>query len=100
MDEDMLQRSIQDEDEMPTIYLSKDPSIPALHSQVEHPKHYTFGHYEVFPILQDWFPTDPLAWQVGKCLARYKHKGNPLGDLKKAEFYLKELIKNVAKESQ
>jgi hypothetical protein len=30
---------------------------------------------------------------VVKYVARYKHKGQPLKDLKKAEFYLKRLIK-------
>lgn len=62
---------------------------------VNHPSHYTFGHYEVLPVLQDWFPKDPLAWQVVKYISRYKHKGTPLQDLMKAEFYLRELIKNA-----
>lgn len=63
--------------------------------KVNHPSHYTFGKYEVLPVLQDWFLTDPLAWQVVKYMSRYKHKGTPLQDLQKAEFYLKELIKNA-----
>lgn len=63
---------------------------------VNHPSHYTFGNYEVLPVLQDWFPKDPLAWQVVKYMSRYKHKGTPLQDLQKAEFYLKELIKNAS----
>lgn len=62
---------------------------------VNHPSHYTFGNYEVLPVLQDWFPKDPLAWQVVKYMSRYKHKGTPLQDLQKAEFYLKELIKDA-----
>jgi hypothetical protein len=38
--------------------------------QVNHPKHYTFGVFEVIDVLQDWFPTNPLLWQVGKYIAR------------------------------
>jgi hypothetical protein len=32
---------------------------------VNHPAHYTFGKLEVIDILEDWFPADPLLWQVG-----------------------------------
>jgi hypothetical protein len=62
---------------------------------VNHPSHYTFGKYEVLPVLLDWFKDDPLGWQVGKYLARYKHKGNPIQDLKKARFYLEALIQEL-----
>ena len=104
IEEELFQRSIQDEDEMSVLFYENTmPELSESFSRkeeefasIEHPQHYTRGKYEVFPILQDWFPTDPLAWQVGKYLARYKHKGTPLEDLKKAEFYLKELIKNVS----
>jgi hypothetical protein len=43
---------------------------------VNHPGHYTFGKYEVIDVLEDWFPTDPLLWQVGKYIARADRKGN------------------------
>lgn len=69
-------------------YDQKQPDDP-----VNHPSHYTYGKYEVIEVLMDWFKDDPLAWQVGKYLARYKRKGNPLQDLKKARFYLEALIK-------
>lgn len=59
---------------------------------VNHPPHYTFGRFEVIDVLEDWFPKDPLCWQVGKYLARAAHKGRELQDLKKAEFYLKRKI--------
>lgn len=59
---------------------------------VNHPPHYNFGKYEVIDVLQDWFADDPLAWQVVKYVARYKRKGDPVTDLRKAEFYLKRLI--------
>lgn len=55
---------------------------------VNHPAHYTFGKFEVIDVLQDWFADDPLAWQVVKYVARYRHKDNPIEDLKKARWYL------------
>lgn len=55
---------------------------------VNHPKHYTFGYFEVLDVLQDWFPMNPLLWQVGKYIARAERKGRPLEDLRKARFYL------------
>jgi hypothetical protein len=60
---------------------------------VNHPPHYTFGKYEVIDVLQDWFPTNPLLWQVAKYIARADHKGNPVQDLEKAKFYLEREIK-------
>ena len=59
---------------------------------INHPSHYTYGRYEVIDVLEDWFPTDPLLWQVGKYIARCAHKGSELNDLRKAEFYLKRRI--------
>jgi hypothetical protein len=55
---------------------------------VSHPPHYTFGKFEVIDVLEDWFETDPLLWQVGKYIARAGHKGNLVEDLKKARWYL------------
>lgn len=63
-----------------------------MNDPVNHPSHYTFGKYEVLDVLQDWFPTSPLLWQVVKYISRADHKGNKLQDLKKAEFYLKKAI--------
>jgi hypothetical protein len=62
---------------------------------VNHPKHYTFGYFEVIEVLQDWFPTNPLLWQVGKYIARAHHKGNTLQDLRKAQFYLDREIERL-----
>jgi hypothetical protein len=62
---------------------------------VTHPKHYTFGQYEVLDILMDWFADDPLLWQVGKYIARAKHKGKEREDLQKARFYLDKRIQRL-----
>ena len=61
---------------------------------VNHPSHYTFGKYEVIDVIEDW----QLGFhegQVVKYVGRAKHKGNELEDLKKAQFYLSRLIKNM-----
>lgn len=59
---------------------------------VEHPNHYTQGKYEVWDVLDDWFPHDPIEWNVVKYVARAKHKGKQIQDLKKALAYLKRRI--------
>jgi hypothetical protein len=64
---------------------------------VNHPAHYTFGRYEVLDVLQDWFPDEPLLWQVCKYIARARHKGQLVEDLRKAEFYLQRRIAQETK---
>ena len=54
---------------------------------INHPDHYTFGEYEVLDVIEDW----QLGYHeshVVKYIARAKHKGKELQDLKKAKFYL------------
>jgi len=63
-----------------------------LDKEVAHPAHYTFGKYEVIDVLEDWFPQDPLLWQVCKYAARASHKGKEKQDLEKALFYLQRRI--------
>jgi len=65
---------------------------PQMNDLVNKPAHYTFGYFEVIEVLQDWFPKNPLLWQVGKYIARADHKGKPLEDLRKARFYLEREI--------
>jgi len=78
------------------IYAHTAPEKPAqkpqMNDPVNRPKHYTFGYYEVIEVLQDWFPKNPLLWQVGKYIARADHKGKPLEDLRKARYYLQREI--------
>jgi hypothetical protein len=71
--------------------------LKTLEDPVNHPSHYTFGKYEVIDVLEDWCSDDPLIWQVLKYCSRYKHKGKPLEDLKKARFYLERKIKQLEK---
>jgi hypothetical protein len=65
---------------------------PVNPDPINHPPHYTFGKYEVLDVLQDWFPFEPILWQVVKYISRSNHKGHKIEDLKKAEFYLKKAI--------
>ena len=62
---------------------------------VQHPSHYTFGKYEVIDVLEDWFPQDPLLWQVGKYIAQAGRKGSAVEDLEKAKFYLERKIEKL-----
>jgi len=64
-----------------------------------HPSHYTFGQYEVIDVLDDWFPTDPYEWTITKYVARAKHKGQQIKDLKKAQFYLNRRIEQLEMEA-
>lgn len=58
---------------------------------VNHPPHYLSGKIEVLDFILDQ-KLPYLAGQVVKYVARYQHKGTPLEDLKKAQFYLNRQI--------
>lgn len=78
----------------------KDQKGVIIDDPINHPKHYVFGKFEVIDVLLDWFSDDPLLYNVGKYIARAKHKGKMLEDLKKAEFYLKKRIEMLEKENE
>ena len=61
---------------------------------INHPKHYTFGTIEVIDVIEDW----QLGFHEGNCvkyIARAKHKGRELEDLKKAQWYLDRKIQDL-----
>lgn len=61
---------------------------------VNHPQHYTFGKIEVIDAIEDW----QLGFHEGnvvKYVARAKHKGRELEDLRKGAWYLNRRIKNL-----
>lgn len=65
-----------------------------MSEQVEHPEHYNQFSIEVIDFIEDW----NLCFNSGniiKYVTRYKYKGKPLEDLKKARFYLDRLIKQL-----
>lgn len=68
-----------------------------MSDNVNHPKHYNIGKIEVIEAIKDW----KLGFHEGnivKYVARAKHKGKELEDLKKAQFYLNDRIAELEKE--
>lgn len=61
---------------------------------VNSPPHYTTGKIEVLDFIEDQ-RFGYLSGQVVKYVARYRHKGKPVEDLQKAQFYLARLIKTA-----
>lgn len=50
---------------------------------VNHPRHYTSTKYEVWDVLDEFFPDDPHKWAAGKYLLRAGKKGDEIEDLQK-----------------
>lgn len=58
---------------------------------INHPAHYTASSHEPIDVIEAW----GLGFHLGnvvKYIARAKHKGNELQDLKKARWYLDRCI--------
>jgi len=65
---------------------------------VNHPPHYNFAQgYEVLDVIEAW-ELDYHESNVVKYVARAKHKGKRLEDLKKAQFYLNRKIELLERE--
>ena len=66
---------------------------------VNHPPHYKKNKVQAIKVIEaglgDQGFQDYLLGQVFKYLLRFKHKGKPIEDLEKAEWYLKRLKKKV-----
>lgn len=63
---------------------------------VNHPRHYNVGKFEVIDVIEDW----NLGFNTGnavKYIARAKHKEKELEDLEKAAWYLNREIENLKK---
>jgi hypothetical protein len=68
-----------------------------MSNAVDHPAHYNAGKIEVIDAIEDW----KLGFHEGnvvKYVARAKHKGRELEDLKKAAWYLNRLIQTLESE--
>lgn len=66
----------------------------AIISEVNHPKHYNQGKYEVIDVIEDW----GLNFNLGnalKYIARCEHKNNKKQDLGKALWYIQREINNM-----
>jgi len=57
-----------------------------MSDNINHPKHYTHGSIECADVIDQWKLPWTLA-NVVKYLCRYKHKRQPLEDLRKALWY-------------
>ena len=64
--------------------------------QINKPSHYTQGKIEVIDFIEDQ-QMDFVTGNAVKYLARYRFKGQPLEDLKKARWYIERLIKREEK---
>jgi adenine-specific DNA glycosylase len=62
-----------------------------VYDDVEYPRHYVQGSIETLDFIIDK-NFGYLDGNVIKYLVRYRHKEDPIKDLKKARFYLNKLI--------
>lgn len=65
-----------------------------MSDSINHPAHYNAGKIEVIDAIEDW----GLGFHEGnvvKYVARAKHKGRELDDLKKARWYLDRAIQRL-----
>lgn len=77
--------------------------MPKRHDMVNHPPHYNQGEYETIDVIEDviQFYDGAHAYNVGnifRYVSRAPHKGEMLEDLKKAQWYLNRLVKQVEAE--
>ena len=68
-------------------------------SKVDHPKHYNVGKIEVIDAIEEW-SMGFCDGNVIKYVARHRHKGKPVEDLKKAKWYLERLIQQYEQENR
>jgi hypothetical protein len=65
---------------------------------VNHPSHYNTGKIEVIDAIEDWGLNFSLG-SVIKYVARAKHKGKELEDLRKAAFFVQREIARLEKKA-
>ena len=82
--------------------VEKDIKVPMWERDkdpVNSPNHYKQGNRETIEVIKDYMTSDEfsgyLKGNIIKYVARFKFKGNPLQDLKKASWYLDKLIKET-----
>ena len=63
---------------------------------VNHPKHYNQGKFEVIDVISDW-KLDFCLGNAVKYIARCNHKSNKIEDIKKAIWYLEREIQETEK---
>lgn len=94
--DEMKRMSIQFEDELARIH-KNDP--------VNHPAHYG-GKYETIDVIRDILQPETdaeVGYYIGnvvKYISRYRKKGQPLQDLKKAKVYLSWAIRRLEEKDE
>ena len=66
------------------------------HDPIYYPAHYTQGSIEVIQAIEGLGLTYAEG-NVLKYLARYRHKGSPVADLKKARWYIDRIIEGLTR---
>lgn len=102
MDRDPMEQRINKavEARRAVTYAPAGPNVDQKPDPVNHPAHYTLGGIEVIDAIEAWKLTFKLA-NVIKYVARADHKGKPLEDLKKAQWYLnREIAQREAAEAK
>lgn len=62
--------------------------------RINHPAHYNQGSIEVIDYIESLgIAEDFCSGNAIKYISRYKYKGTPLDDLKKAQWYIARLVK-------
>jgi len=68
-----------------------------LVAAVNSPQHYTQGNMETIDMIKESLTEEEfsgyLKGNILKYVCRYKHKGMPLKDLMKSQWYLEKLVK-------
>lgn len=68
----------------------------AKKEMIDHPKHYNTGKIEVIEFIKSLgMHEDFCIANAIKYISRYKHKEDPVGDLKKAKWYIDYLINEL-----
>lgn len=65
---------------------------------INSPAHYTHGSMEAKEVIKVVLKEGYRHWLMGshlKYILRHEHKGNPIQDLEKAEWFLKEYISEM-----
>jgi len=94
--------------EMAKYFLPKVENIPPmpeckppkdLKDEIAYPAHYNASDIQPIEVIEAW----GMGYNLGnviKYVCRHKHKGTPIKDLKKAQWYLSREISALEKESQ
>ena len=76
-----------------------DNTLTIVDDPVESPSHYSSDKIECVDYLKDNMPFEAylggLEWNVKKYLHRWRRKGKPVEDLRKASWYLNRLINEL-----